>query len=600
MAVKVQEDFKGLGGDTLDKLDIYIAHCDAVVHLVGEMCGSTPGAGEQQALLAKYPDLSDRLTPVAEAVALGQSISYTQWEAWLALYHGKVLLTAKAESTAPRGPNFAPTDATRASQSAHLGRLEQVRRYPDCTFRDDADLARHIAYTVILDLLVKDYAREAARARDVAEGFIREMAGRVAADQNLDFEGMKRAVRNAIDIYESEIAGGSHQTNLGDIVDEALAKSKQFADQGKSKLARASLRKIAEQMQRDEFERRASFEMSMRTLFNREVEIGLAAYDPEAAAEAIVALAVALYPTDKSARRELFVEHAINLDGEGEKRGSHVHFGTAIRMRQAALSIASNPSEVWADQNDLAVSLAKLGEWELGTQRLHEAVGIFRIVASALDRSQEPKEWSRAQNNLGNILRVIAARTREKGYFEESVAFLKAAIEERSRADNPYEWALASLNLGVALSELGSFENENAHEKEAIEIFHAVLEIWTRNRYPIDWAAAQNNLGVVFHALARKEGSTRYLQEAIVAWGAAIEEWTRDRAPIDWARAKVNIGNALQELGTAEMDIEILTKAVSAYRAALEVLSPIRVPHQYEIAERNLTRTLALIESCGG
>ena len=39
VAVKVQERFKDLGGDTLDKLDTYVAHCDAVVHLVGEMCG---------------------------------------------------------------------------------------------------------------------------------------------------------------------------------------------------------------------------------------------------------------------------------------------------------------------------------------------------------------------------------------------------------------------------------------------------------------------------------------------------------------------------------------------------------------------------------
>ena len=29
--VKVQEDFRDLGGDTLDKLDVYIADCDAVV-----------------------------------------------------------------------------------------------------------------------------------------------------------------------------------------------------------------------------------------------------------------------------------------------------------------------------------------------------------------------------------------------------------------------------------------------------------------------------------------------------------------------------------------------------------------------------------------
>jgi hypothetical protein len=54
--VKVQEDFKDLGGDTLDKLDVYIAHCEAVVHLIGDMTGSAPGEREQRALLAKYPD----------------------------------------------------------------------------------------------------------------------------------------------------------------------------------------------------------------------------------------------------------------------------------------------------------------------------------------------------------------------------------------------------------------------------------------------------------------------------------------------------------------------------------------------------------------
>jgi hypothetical protein len=37
--VKVQEDFRDLGGETLDKLDVYIAHCNAVVHLVGDMTG---------------------------------------------------------------------------------------------------------------------------------------------------------------------------------------------------------------------------------------------------------------------------------------------------------------------------------------------------------------------------------------------------------------------------------------------------------------------------------------------------------------------------------------------------------------------------------
>jgi hypothetical protein len=56
VSVKVQEDFKDLGGDTLDTLDVYIAHCDAVVHLLGDMCGAMAGEQQQRALLAKHPE----------------------------------------------------------------------------------------------------------------------------------------------------------------------------------------------------------------------------------------------------------------------------------------------------------------------------------------------------------------------------------------------------------------------------------------------------------------------------------------------------------------------------------------------------------------
>jgi hypothetical protein len=228
---------------------------------------SAPGEPEQQALLRKYPDLPASLPPLDGALQRGAGISYTQWEAWLALYHGKMLLTAKAEAAAPRGPKFAPTDQSRAAQGAHLGRLEMVRRYLDCTFESMADLARHIAYTAILDLLIADYAREAAAARDVAEGFIREMATRVASDPHLDLERLKQAVRTAIDIYEQEISGRPTQTHLGSIVDQAIANAKRLADEGKSRLARAALRSTADTLRREEEERRASHVERVRALF---------------------------------------------------------------------------------------------------------------------------------------------------------------------------------------------------------------------------------------------------------------------------------------------------------------------------------------------
>jgi hypothetical protein len=76
--VKVQEDFKDLGGDTLDKLDVYIGYCDAVVHLVGSMTGADPSERELRALLTKYPDLDNKLPPLGETRKNGIAVSYTQ------------------------------------------------------------------------------------------------------------------------------------------------------------------------------------------------------------------------------------------------------------------------------------------------------------------------------------------------------------------------------------------------------------------------------------------------------------------------------------------------------------------------------------------
>ena len=153
--VKVQEHFVDLGGDTLDKLDVYIAHCDAVVHLVGDMTGSAPLRRDVEALLVKYPNLPADLRPLAEALGDGTEISYTQWEAWLALYHRRLLFIAKAAEWSGRGPKYAPTDASRAAQTAHLARLETLKRYPGCHFHGPDDLARHVLETAVLDLLVR-------------------------------------------------------------------------------------------------------------------------------------------------------------------------------------------------------------------------------------------------------------------------------------------------------------------------------------------------------------------------------------------------------------------------------------------------------------
>ena len=117
------------------------------------MTGSAPGEHALGALRAKYPDLADKLPPLGRALRSGSGVSYTQWEAWLALYHGRLLFIAKAADSAKRGPKYALTDASRAAQAAHLARLKAMGRYPGCTFTSPDNLAKHILSSAILDLL---------------------------------------------------------------------------------------------------------------------------------------------------------------------------------------------------------------------------------------------------------------------------------------------------------------------------------------------------------------------------------------------------------------------------------------------------------------
>jgi hypothetical protein len=77
----------------------------------------------------------DNLLPLGRALKSGQGVSYTQWEAWLALYHRKHLFITQAAESAERGPRYAPTDASRAAQMEHLQRPRKFKRYPRFTLQ---------------------------------------------------------------------------------------------------------------------------------------------------------------------------------------------------------------------------------------------------------------------------------------------------------------------------------------------------------------------------------------------------------------------------------------------------------------------------------
>ena len=146
--VCTQEDFANRGATTLDKLDSYLRNCHAVIHIVGDGLGHVPPAAAVDALLLRHPGFVAALaayTPVTREL-LGQC-SYTQWEAYLAVFHNVRVHIYRPDAGAPRESGFVASDAHQALQAAHFERIRTLGRD-----RDSFLNAERLSSSVLADL----------------------------------------------------------------------------------------------------------------------------------------------------------------------------------------------------------------------------------------------------------------------------------------------------------------------------------------------------------------------------------------------------------------------------------------------------------------
>jgi tetratricopeptide (TPR) repeat protein len=489
VAVKVQEDFKDLGGDTLDKLDVYITHCDAVVHLVGHMCGATAHEREQQALLAKHSDLPAKLPPLYEVLADSRSIPYTQWEAWLALYHGKRLVIAEAGPNALRGQHYAPTDASRATQTDHLARLKAFHRYPSSRFASPDELAKQIAYSAILDLLVVDELVRRGVVRQAADvgietSVIASLAARLKPTQKLDFARAVVEVSHAVDIainVTKEGAKGSSDQLVDEVLKRIAEKTKANDPDGATREADDGIAR----WERQEAERRASALASGLTLLEAALNTDLLRFDATAAASRVEKIASHQHERDPRALFDAVRARWGQFHTEGTDKGINFSLEVAIAIARRQVARALDSDQRGAALSLLGTALATLGERERAAARLEEAVNAFRAALQEQARERVPLDWAQTQSNLGNALRMLGER-----------------------------------------------DSGTARLKDAIFAFRAAMEEWTRERAPLQWAKVQNNLGNALERLGTRESGTTRLEEAILAYKLALEERTRERLPL--------------------------------------------------------------------
>ena len=155
--IEEQDGFIQNGFPILTLLNDYISTCDAVIHLAGDRTGKPdkhgiPDKANLDSLRGDLPDVLNRLGLSEQDLA---SISYTQWEALLAIYHGKPLFVATPDTSARRDTILADAsiaDLQKKMQQNHLERLKSLGKRSDFKFESAHHLVAHV-YRVLYDIL---------------------------------------------------------------------------------------------------------------------------------------------------------------------------------------------------------------------------------------------------------------------------------------------------------------------------------------------------------------------------------------------------------------------------------------------------------------
>lgn len=137
-----------------------------------------------------------------------------------------------------------------------------------------------------------------------------------------------------------------------------------------------------------------------------------------------------------------------------------------LRYVEAAQHYAAAAGDLpAARQNDRHGYLEQevLALYQQGTERGDNGAALLavdrcRVLARTIDRATAPIDWAKTQMNLGNALAVLGERQVGTARLEEAVAAYRLALEEWTRERVPLDWARTQTNLGNALAALGERE----------------------------------------------------------------------------------------------------------------------------------------------
>lgn len=618
--VKVQEDFKDLGTVTLDKLDVYIQNCDGVVHLVGDMTGAPAKPECTNSVLTKYPDLPDRLPPLRCPLADGVAISYTQWEAWLALYHNKLLVIAKADSAAPRGPQYASTESSRAAQQEHLAQLSVLERYPGGTFTGPDNLGKLIFSGAILELLaIADNRRIKVTAAVVAVlALLGMLAGYLAWDRherNVDSAAIAKRNEDMASRLEKNVANVAEaQKPLAERLEKLAVEVAREKGVPIAPL-KAILVKLGEINVPDEqIPARLAAQADAYLLLKEQWRQDGASHSDLAAVRSRAQLlmdtqgdlngAKALL---ENARKELNAKRQANLITDAtligdEARIESLQFNylkAAGLYDDAARLVLFNPEASLSWRMKEAAAFLSQGDQFADSAALRFAVDRYRVLLDSVIQLLGAEAEAMVKGKLCAALRILGDREGDAQGMDdlvEAVVMCEEALKVLTFARYPVDWAVTKNSLAVAVMSMGTRAGVSPPLQKAEGMFREVLG--TDALSPDDRLKTKANRGQVLSILGIYERDRKRFEDATNVLREVLKEMSPQRDPMTWSAVQNNLGAAYRAWGEMENSVFLLRQAEEAYGQALSVTSRERAPFRWAQTTDNMARVLLLLGKC--
>jgi Tfp pilus assembly protein PilF len=426
VTIQIQEDFIAGGTPTLDKLDLYIRECDAVIHLVGDGFGSQAKPRSLAYLNKQYPDLSSRFPALGGFLSPeGPSLSYTQWEAWLALLHGRKLLICVPSPGAPRKEGFMADPDHLVLQQQHLVRLRSVEAYPEVNFDSIDQLTWQIQGSLFLEL--------------------RTAAGQIRPPTTLPYAPLGNLLKGRDDDLHLL------QQEVGPISRSATAASTAVALIGLGGVGKTRL----------------AIEHAWRSAALHSAVLFGSASSPEALNRSLAGLAAVLDLPEKAANEEAIQRQAVLGWLCSHPGWLLIHDG--IDGKEAAQAVESLLPQTSGGQ--LLVT-TRLSKWSSAVRRLPlevlslEAAAEFLLERTAGSRKQEAGD-PLAARDLAQQLDGLALALEQAGAYidERCISFSSYRREWQQRRDQLLSWfdpQLMQYPQSVATTWLTSFQQLSA------------------------------------------------------------------------------------------------------------------------------------------